>query len=312
MTLHRSRSREFVHATLLLVLATTLAFSPDAYLPMLARAFMLQWATGFAALAIIAAIRGRWWFTWSALMAALMVVAQVRVPEMRPSFGEGGGPSLRVAQMNVLQPNSEHTEVIRCAMASHADLISFQEVSPEWAEVLSVGLRGTYPYQHIEPRTDCYGIALFSRAPFTDVRTIVVGGSPFVEALVQVGERSVRVLAVHASSPTSYSHFKTRNAQLDVLAKSVAADDIPTVVVGDLNTVPWDRAYTRFCRRSGLTPRDGTDMRSWPSIGPVALIPLDHVLASVDVTTIATSTFHLPGSDHRGLLAELQLQAHAR
>jgi len=311
MILERSRFRELCFATLILAMATALALSPDAYLPMLARAFMLQWAAGFAFVAAITALRGRWWMTFAALFGAIIVLLQVRVPVLLASDG-GTGPALRIAHMNVLQPNARHAEVVRSALASDADVICVQEVSPEWARALITGLGGSYPYQHIEPRTNCYGIALFSREPFTSVRTLVVQGSPFVEAIVRVGERSIRVLAVHASSPISYAHFQRRNAQLAALASNVAANDTPTVVVGDLNTVHWDQAYARFCTRSGLRPLAGAELRSWPSVGPVALIPIDHVLVSRDLAFIALKTFKLPGSDHRGLLAELQLKAHAR
>ncbi len=202
--------------------------------------------------------------------------------------------------------------MIRCAIASNAELISFQEVSPEWAEALSNGLGEAYPYRHIEARTDCYGIALFSRKPFVRVRTLVVEGSPFVDALVRSDGRTVRVLAVHATSPTSYAEFGRRNAQFDVLASHITSADLPTIVIGDLNTVPWDRAYGRFCRRAAIRSLDTPDLRSWPAIGPIALIPLDHVLASRELASATVNTFHIPGSDHRGLLTDLHLNSHAR
>ena len=307
----RSRSRELVFATLVLALATALAMAPDAYLPMLARAFMVQWAAALVLLALVAGLRKRWWILFSGLFAAFLVIMQVRVPSLRPALN-GSGSALRIAQMNVLQPNLHHDEVVRCALASEAAMISFQEVSPEWAVALSSALRATYPYSHIETRTNCYGIALFSRVPFLSVRTLEIEGAPFVDALVRLDERTVRVLAVHATSPTSYAEFTRRNAQFDALARNVSEADLPTVVIGDLNTVPWDHAYERFCRRSGMRALDAPDLRTWPAIGPLALIPLDHALTSDHLASAAVSTFHIPGSDHRGLLADLQLTTLAR
>ncbi|HMC96439.1 MAG TPA: endonuclease/exonuclease/phosphatase family protein [Flavobacteriales bacterium] len=307
----RSRSRELICATIALALATALALSPDAYLPMLARAFLLQWAMGFALLAFVAALRKYWWMALSALAGSLMTVVQVHVPVVHAAGG-GAGPHLRIAQMNVLQPNLRHADVVQCALGSGADLIAVQEVGPEWAAALSRGLADAYPYQHVEPRTNCYGIALFSRVPFTHVGTITVGGSPFIEAMITVGGRSMRVLAVHASSPIDYGQFRNRNAQLRALAREVASQCMPTIVVGDMNTVHWDHAYADLCIRSGLSPLVGTGERSWPSMGPLALIPLDHVLASAEIVSSGVDSFRLPGSDHRGLVADLQLKADAQ
>lgn len=308
---NRSRSRELLFAMLVLASATALALAPDAYLPMLARAFMLQWAVVFTVVSLFAVLRKRWWLVLSGLFAAVMVLLQVRVPVVSPG-GVGSGPALRIAQMNVLQPNLRHEEVIRCALSSNAELISFQEVSPVWAAALEDGLGGVYPYCHVEARTDCYGIALFSRSPFISVRTLVVEGSPFVDALVRSDGQTIRVLAVHATSPTSYAEFGRRNAQFDVLAARIASADLPTIVIGDLNTVPWDRAYGRFCRRADIRALDTPDLRSWPAIGPIVLIPLDHALASRDLASSAINTFPIPGSDHRGLLTDLHFISHAR
>lgn len=311
MNFRHPRYRELIITMLLLSVATALALSPDAYLPMLARAFMLQWAMMFLGIASFAMIRRRWWMTMGAFFGALVVAMQVDVPFQRaPSAGMG--PSIRVAHMNVFQPNIRHDAIIRRALASDADVISVQEVSPEWAEVLLAGLGDRYPYAHIEPRTDCYGIALFSRVPLERVRTMTFAGSPFVEAFVRLDDQEIRVLAVHASSPTDYAHFRKRNAQLSALAGDILRSHAPTVVIGDLNTVHWDRAYAGFCKLSGLRPLAGAELRSWPAVGPIALIPLDHVLVSPELASNGMSTFSLPGSDHRGLLAELQFKTHAR
>lgn len=309
--MYRSKHRELVFAALLLALATALALAPDAYVPMLARAFLLQWSAGLAAIGVLAVLRKRWWIASSAVMGTAMVFVQVRPPAVEV-VRVGEGPALRVLHMNVLQPNELHADAVERTLGSGADLVSVQEVGPEWALDLADGLRSAYPYQHIEPRTNCSGIALFSRIPFDEVRTVTMEGAPFIEAVLTLGARPVRVLSVHTASPISYGHFQRRNAQLELVAGRVAALDTPTVVVGDLNTVHWDRAFGRFCARSGLLSTAGTEQRTWPSVGPLALIPLDHLLVSAGVAPVSIRTFEVPGSDHRGLLAELRITGHAR
>src|SRR5690606_33147682 len=169
------------------------------------------------------------------------------------------------------------------------------------------GLGGAYPHALIVPRNDCYGIALFSKLPLEDVQVHEMVGAPFIEAVVRTPEGPVRLFAVHASSPHTYRNFRRRNAQLARLAEDIAASPVPTVVVGDLNTVHWDHAFRKFRKRSGLLPVNGTSLHTWPSIGPVALIPLDHVLVPSGAGARSVWRFRIPGSDHRGLVADVRI-----
>ena len=293
-----------------LALACVLAFAPDAYMPMLVRAFLFQWVLFFVVLAALLAWKRQWWSVWASLSGAIFLLLQVSTPCL-PQAGAVSGTSIRVLHMNVLQPNMSTNEVVGEALKSGADIISVQEVDAHWAHALEAGLRSAYPYSHIEARSNCYGIALFSRLPFAGVATIAVLGSPCIEALFDVNGSLARVISVHASSPISYGHFQLRNKQLDCLAQHVGASDTATILVGDLNTVPWDKAFARFCARAGLRSTTSMGQRTWPSVGPWALIPLDHLMLSHGTVPASIHTFHVPGSDHRGLLAEVIIPKHA-
>lgn len=297
--------RELTMATAVLATAVILAFAPDAYLPMLARAFILPAIVAFAAVALLAARQRRWWVAQSALVGAAMMALQVPVCADPPPLG--AGHDLRLLHMNVFWPNSAFDGVIRKALESNADVISVQEVGPQWGCALADGLRARYPYAHMLPRTDAFGIAVFSRVPFLSARTMDVCGTPVIEAVLDLPDRPVRLFAMHTTSPNSYGHFRARNAQLDRLAQHVVSSGMTTVLIGDLNTVTWDEAFSRFSTRSGLAATTPALHRTWPSAGPLAIIPLDHVLVSKDVAPEAIGTIHLPGSDHRGVIADLRI-----
>lgn len=306
----RMKFRELCLAMALLTLTLVIAFAPDAYVPMLARAFIVP-ATIMALLfALVTALRKQWWVAQAALLGCAIMAVQIHAPHLRTSAGKTG-QAFRVFHMNVLQPNTAFGAAIAQALDSEADVISVQEVGPEWACALNDGLLHRYPFVYMEPRTNCYGIALFSKYPFQCVRTITVRGAPFIEAFLAVNDVPVRLLAVHATSPISYGHFRRRNEQLSRLSDHLAHSDTATIMVGDLNTVPWDQAFRRFCFRSGLRSTTPMLQRTWPSIGPLAVIPLDHVLVSHGVDPVALRTTSIAGSDHRALIADLQLAAHA-
>lgn len=290
-------------AALLLAVAVVLAFAPDAFLTMLARAFLVQWAMAFAVLAVLCVWARAWWTTGAAVLAAGLV--------LYPPMASGAtvpataADALKVAQLNVFQPNADHAEVVVAALGSGADVLSFQEVSPAWATVLEQRLAAAYPYHVAEPLNNCYGIALYSREPLKDARVLHLAGNPVVDVSLDTPQGPVRVIAVHAASPGSYPDFKRRNVQLEGLAQLVSASTVPTVVVGDLNTVSWDQAMQRLCARSGLREEEHTSTATWPSALGTALIPLDHVLVSPALGVSALRSFVIPGSDHRGLVAQL-------
>jgi len=296
--------RQLILATALLTALCGLAFSPDAYLPMMARAFTLWWAIGFGAIALLVLWKRWWWAAGASALSSVMLLPLMQVPSLDAVVATGA-PDLRIAHLNVLQPNARHADVLMAIRHADADLVSVQEVSPQWAAALRTGLGDEYSYQLVTPRTNCYGIALFSRLPLRKAQVIVLAGAPFIEAEVEADGGRVRVFIAHATSPGSPGQFFRRNAQLGALAERIADGALPTVLIGDLNTVHWDDAYRRLCADSGLRPLNHSRMATWPSIGPLAFIPLDHALVRGPMRASTVDTFNIPGSDHRGLLASL-------
>ena len=63
-----SPHRELLPANIVLTIAVALAFSPDAYLPMLARAFLLQWSALFVVLALLLLWRKLRWTALSSIL----------------------------------------------------------------------------------------------------------------------------------------------------------------------------------------------------------------------------------------------------
>ena len=78
----RTKQTELLVASLVLTLAIGLAIAPDAYIPMLARAFLLQWAAVFALIAVLALSAMRWWLFLSTSFAVGLILIQVRDPQI--------------------------------------------------------------------------------------------------------------------------------------------------------------------------------------------------------------------------------------
>ena len=294
-----------VAAGLLLASGCALAFAPDPFILMIARAFLLQWSLCALAIALVAFATRRWWSAAAASLVALLLAFPPRTT-VQPEQTAAGIDLVRVTQMNVFQPNDDHAEVIATAIATNAEVISFQEVSPAWAEVLLQGLSGRYPFHRLVPGNNCYGIALFSRLPFLRVDVLPLLTRPMLCAEVATPAGPVRLLSVHATSPGSYTHFRERNAQLEKLATIVNERPMPVILFGDLNTVSWDRALVDLCTRTGLREHPDNTNATWPSFGGMALIPLDHILVTEELAVSGLDIFTISGSDHCGVTAVIR------
>lgn len=294
-----------ITAGVLLALGCALAFAPDPFLLMIARSFLWQWSLCAMVIAAFAFLTRRWWSGTAAVLVALLLASPPQ-RTVQSDSADRGEALVRVAQMNVFQPNDDHDEVIAAAMATDADVISFQEVSPTWAAVLQRGLADRYPYHRLVARNNCYGIALFSRLPFLRVDVLPLQCRSMLCAEVATSAGPVRLLSVHATSPGSYDHYQERNAQLKELASVVNDSPMPVVLFGDLNTVSWDHALVDLCSRTGLREHaDNTDA-TWPSFAGMALIPLDHILVTKELAVDGLDIFRISGSDHCGISAVIR------
>ncbi len=297
-----------IFCMLLLTTGCVLAFAPDTWLTMMARAFMWQWTLLFASLGLFVFFQRTRAIGLCAAACTLMSASQLdTVVPARATIDATA--DLRILHMNVLQPNDHFSRVIEQAIAVDADLIAVQEVDHRWAGALGAGF-SAYPFRVIEPRSNCYGIALFSRMPLIDARVLELEGTPVIEASIAIGGEPVKFVTAHATSPISRHHFRKRNRQLMALSDRLETST-STIVAGDLNSVQWDDAYKRFCVRSGLRPVTRPELRTWPAIGPIALIPIDHFFLSKDLSCTSVRRIELPGSDHFGLIADINVH-HAK
>lgn len=223
---------------------------------------------------------------------------------------DAGEEPLRLLQANVLSVNDNHEGLITLVDAEAPDIVVLEEVTAAWAEAIAV-LADDYPYRYVIPRSDNFGIALLSRAPFVDVRHLASPplGHPTIQARIDWHGNNIDLIASHPTVPVNPVVYAARNRQLDSLAALVAESDGPVVLVGDLNATPWDRHYRRLEAATGLrNARRGFGIvPTWPTFLPIAMIPIDHVLVSPGIGVRSVTAGPDIGSDHLPLIVTLAL-----
>jgi endonuclease/exonuclease/phosphatase (EEP) superfamily protein YafD len=238
------------------------------------------------------------------LNTSLVVPWYVAIPALP------GGHPVKILSANILSSNTEHQRLFDLLDAEAPDVVFLQEVSPQWLDAL-VRLRQSYPYSYAEAREGNFGMALFSRLPLTAVSHVDSPplGYPTIVATIDVAGAALHIVGSHPMIPISAQFYSDRNRQFDSLAELLAGQHGPRVLLGDLNTSMWDINYRRLEDKTGLrNARPGFGVvPTWPTFLPFAMIPIDHVLLSGDISVVELRSGPRIGSDHLPLIVTLAL-----
>lgn len=221
--------------------------------------------------------------------------------------------SLSVLISNVLMTNRESGKLLGLIRKLDPDIVMVVETDRWWEEQLR-DLERSHPHVLKRPQDNTYGMLLYSRLPLVDpqIRFLVQDDVPSIHAGVQLPSGDVvRLRGVHPRPPAPGESTRSteRDAELLIVAKELKGEDLPTVVVGDLNDVAWSRTNDLFQKVSRLLdPRIGrgffsTFNANWPMIR----FPLDHAFVSQHFCLAAFKVLPHVGSDHFPVFVRLTL-----
>jgi len=195
-----------------------------------------------------------------------------------------------IVLQEVWRPGGEPDPVTEIAAALGAE--------PLWTDLMtgadlrSVGIAN-------ETARGRWGLATLTTVPVTGFEVVDLGriaGDPIPRAAQLIGldlpgRGPLRIVNTHLT------HWLLSPVQLLRLVRRLDADDIPTVIAGDLN---MPLPLTGLA--AGYAP--AVVGRSYPAHRP--LLQLDHILASRGVTRCGGEVLPPAGSDHRPVRARLR------
>jgi endonuclease/exonuclease/phosphatase (EEP) superfamily protein YafD len=210
-----------------------------------------------------------------------------------------------VASANVNLDNQTPEKLMQWIAQEQPDVLVLLEVSPAYAEGLKA-LTG-YPYRHMVPEDSPFGMALLSRSPMSNAKTILNAESiGRIEADISWNGHLISVVAYHPMPPIATRYHSIRNTELVQIAAKFSEEGRPAILAGDLNSTPWSSAFhgleaLGLKRATGLKP-------TWPAVGQGWLgIPIDHVLVTKHWQVIEHHSGSDIGSDHLPVIALLSL-----
>jgi endonuclease/exonuclease/phosphatase (EEP) superfamily protein YafD len=265
------------------------------------------------AVVVLLLLAGRRWKAAACFGLAAMVNLSTILPLY---FGRAGpvaadGPPLRAMLLNVNRESGDAARVANAIEQFDPDFVVLEEVDAAWIRELGPSLDG-YAHRRAEPRTDSFGIALWSRLPLGRAEIVHVGQSqvPSIIAEVETDHGPFTLVATHPLPPFSGRYSRLRNDQLGRLPEQVRAANSPVLLLGDLNTTPWSPHFKRLLRQSGLrdSSRGWGVQPTWPVQNPLLWIPIDHCLHSPEIQVVDRQTGPRVGSDHYPLIVDFTVQ----
>jgi endonuclease/exonuclease/phosphatase (EEP) superfamily protein YafD len=278
----------------LLLLASGL--TPLLWLPALA-AFTIGLCSRRPALTLVSGGVAALYLTWA--------LSGLGVPKAAPS----GAAGLRLFSANLQVGNPDLGPIAAEIGAAQPDVVVLQELGPGMVDQLRrSGVLDAYPYRLVRARPGAFGIGVWSRLPLMETREVQVEDVTMLRVAMTVGGLRVPLWAVHTVAPVGSNRDRWRR-QLAWLG-SVARQDRPLIVAGDLNATRWHRGLGKLLA-DGLDDAHERRGRGWAATWPrdrwplPPVLRLDHVLVSSEIGVQAVREGIGVGSDHRPVLADL-------
>ncbi|MEV6771080.1 endonuclease/exonuclease/phosphatase family protein [Nocardia sp. NPDC051030] len=249
-------------------------------------------------------------------IAACVVVAGVwtQAPLYIGDHSTETGPTITVMQANLLFDGADPQAFVDTIRTHNVDLLTVNELTPKAIEALTTaGLNALLPHSYLSPGRTATGTGIWSRHPLSD--QVEHDGYVLNQLSATATIPGAGPLTIHAFHPVPPIYgTATWSNELSRLNRILQQDNPsrPSIVGGDFNATYDHTQFRAFLSArfhdateqsgSGNLPTYPTD-KWWP-----AIVGLDHILtANAHATSV--QTLETPGSDHRALIAKIQLPA---
>jgi endonuclease/exonuclease/phosphatase (EEP) superfamily protein YafD len=194
-----------------------------------------------------------------------------------------------------------------------ADVVLLVETNKWWKDKCVEAFGNEYEYQILEDRENTYGMLLFSKLELKDtqIHYWIKEELPSIETNILLDNRLIKLYAIHPEPPVPSENPQStaRDAEILLVGERAKADQMPTIVAGDLNDVAWSYTSELFLKVSGLLdPRRGRGFfSSFHAKYALFRWPLDHVFCSGHFRLQKMKRMGAIGSDHFPILLQLHL-----
>ncbi len=236
-------------------------------------------------------------------------------PEALDSTITDSSKSIKLYSANVLQKNTHHELLLSQIANYNPDIVLLMETDTIWKNAVHNRLATSYPYYLLEPRSNTYGMLLYSKLPLTrkKIRHLVDKEVPSMEAIVTLESKDqIQLYAIHPTPPMPQHNpmSSDRDTEMMKTAFTVNKRTLPVIVMGDFNDVAWSRTTSLFRKVSKLhDPRIGRGFYNTFNAKNILMRwPLDHLFTSQEFRVKKLECTEHINSDHFPVYTELTFE----
>lgn len=215
---------------------------------------------------------------------------------------------------NVYQFNTRYPDFLQQIQQYNADIIFLLETNADWERNMD-SLKQSHPHTMLIPLNNTYGMLFYSRLPLVEgfIRFLVDDEVPSIEAVVQLRSgQKIKIYGLHPKPPMP-SESKTTDAkdkELMKVAEKANKEQLPVIVMGDLNDVAWSKVTELFRKTSHLLdPRRGRGFYStFSAKNWLVRFPLDYIFCSTHFGLVHMCRCKSIGSDHFPMFSHFQFE----
>lgn len=213
---------------------------------------------------------------------------------------------IKIIHVNLLVGNNNYQETINLIKANHPHVISFQEATFSWVQVLKEKLQ---EYKFIcKTINSPFDICVATLIPVVEQSVFYLPNSnvPAIYIKSKVNNIYLSFVFVHPKPPFNQSFFEQRNSYFNQLIDKIK-DYENLLLVGDLNITQWSPIYHNLERKLNLKNTLSGFDNTWPTFFPFPIFQLDHILISQNLKLINSQVLENVGSDHLPIMSEINL-----
>jgi len=250
-----------------------------------------------------------------AAAATAALAAPVLARARRQAPAAAAGRPLRLVSCNTVHSRADAGALVDLVASCDADVLTLMEVTAEGRDrLVAAGLPHLLPAEHTvlstDPRAPGGGGAVWTRLTVRE-RGRVPGAfqQPSVRLALPSGP-DVEVTAVHTHPPLQLA-AGVRTWEEDLGGLPAPGGEVLRVLAGDFNASFDHASFRRLVARGWVDAARaaGRGLTStWvPVRSPLPRLTLDHVLVDPRLGVAGLQVLHVPGSDHRALVADLRV-----
>jgi len=147
---------------------------------------------------------------------------------------------------------TDASQIYDLISSEEVDVVSFQEYTPDWAQVIPPAMDSIYKYNYTDVRIDPYGKAIFSKSKMENIQIYSFDDVPNPIVEIKKNNISYKIFSTYIIPPLNNISKAKASQQLITLANAIALSNQNIIVVGEFNQVYWSADLVKLRTKTTL------------------------------------------------------------